>query len=280
MGTLNGKNAALPGLPGTARQQQHRRLLRHAARREFSAPKYAKIAIYVVMTLAFGWIVHSWMTLSHKMAASPGEVRHGAAPRIEPKRREGKNKVRRKTAKDGAGRRNRVIEDVGERAGSQPTEDAIATDSPVTTTTDDANANPLIVTTKSDTTPATCACDLVSVDCLDSVDCIPGRTTSLRRVAKGILQRILMRKTAKFVGEAFVYEGVPVGKGLQYKAIDAWLTWTKRNQLPLQHNPVPNYIFVNASRYELCVEKKLVGLHCYFTSLYEEEEYEIGRAHV
>ena len=119
-----------------------------------------------------------------------------------------------------------------------------------------------------------CFCDFVSVDCLDSIVCMPKlKEESLQLVAKGILTRQFIKNTVKFEGEAFVHKSTPIGKGLQYKSISAWLSWIEHNIIPADHQESSDYIFVNASRHEYCKENQLLGLHCFFTPFHDKEEY-------
>lgn len=133
-----------------------------------------------------------------------------------------------------------------------------------------------IITKSSYSDTMICACDIVSVDCLDSVNCIPKQTASLRDVATGILLRSLIKKTATFEGHSNVRNSrVPMGKGLQYKTINAWYSFTKNNTLPLKHDPSPSWIFLKEAKkkYQMCKDNNLVGFQCYFTAINEEEEF-------
>ncbi len=140
-----------------------------------------------------------------------------------------------------------------------------------------------IITKSSDADTMFCACDIVSVDCLDSVNCIPKqatlslRVTSLRDVATGILLRSLIKKTAKFEGHSNVKNSrVPMGKGFQYKTISAFQSWVKNNTLPSEHDPSPSWIFLKGAKkkYQKCKDNNLVGFQCYFTAINEREEFD------
>jgi len=132
----------------------------------------------------------------------------------------------------------------------------------------------MTIITKSDT-GTTCSCDIVSADCLDSVNCLPEQATSLRNVATGILLRRLIKKTAKFEGPSLVKDSrCPVGKGFQYKTINAWLSWVNNNELPLQHDPSPTHIFFKNAKHKYCADNSLVSFQCYFTSINEQEEFD------
>ena len=120
-----------------------------------------------------------------------------------------------------------------------------------------------------------CACDIVSVDCLDSVNCIPNQATSLTSVATGILIRRLIKKTAKFDGPSYVQgDAIPIGKGFQYKTITAWLSWANENKLPSEHDPSPSYKFLKDAKHKYCEDNNLVGFHCFFTEIKQEEEFD------
>ena len=130
-----------------------------------------------------------------------------------------------------------------------------------------------IITTNEESPSNTCSCDFISTDCLSSMQCIPNHQTSLQQTARGILLRKFIKETAKFKIEEPYHNSFPLGKLLQYKSIKSWSSWVEHNEIPEQHAPMPQYKFVNSSRYADCREKNLTGFHCYFTPYSEDEEY-------
>mmetsp|Transcript_43983 Transcript_43983/g.64632 ORF Transcript_43983/g.64632 Transcript_43983/m.64632 type:complete len:553 (+) Transcript_43983:102-1760(+) len=107
-----------------------------------------------------------------------------------------------------------------------------------------------------------CECELVSVDCLDAIRCLPG-TKAPQVMALGVMTRQVIKEVAKFSGRTSSNKGFyPVGKGLQYSSIMSWLGWIRRNELPIGMQPQSSP-FVNEARYPFCIEKALTGKACF-----------------
>lgn len=119
-----------------------------------------------------------------------------------------------------------------------------------------------------------CMCELVSVDCLDSIDCLPDTNSkSQQMIALGIYTRRLIKERATFEGEDMAWELSPMGKGTQYAVIDTWRSWTENNRLPVKYDDVET-IFANSTLYPFCKERGLVGKNCFFTPNNETEEFD------
>jgi len=117
-----------------------------------------------------------------------------------------------------------------------------------------------------------CKCQLLSIDCLDAIRCLPEETD----VASGIALRNSMKKHAAFwripisdIG------GSPIGMTSQFNTIYVFREWHSRNQLP---QGLENFheAFLDESRYPYCREHDLKGRNCFlqnFTTLEEEEDF-------
>lgn len=134
---------------------------------------------------------------------------------------------------------------------------------------------------KSDKTPLTimttkedgerCECDLMSVDCLSSIKCIPEGYNAEQRIALGIWTRRIIKETARFEGESAPYVDLPLGKITQYTTTNQWQSWTESNTLPFQYPHIED-TFIDSTRYNSCVERNLVGKNCFFAPLNSAED--------
>jgi imidazoleglycerol phosphate dehydratase HisB len=116
-----------------------------------------------------------------------------------------------------------------------------------------------------------CKCELMSVDCLDSIRCIRHDRERNTAIALGVLTRKVIKEAAKFRGKAFPYAILPLGKATQYATIDSWKYWTKNNVLPERYGASPE-AFINHTLYAYCADHKLVGKPCFFHNLVKEED--------
>ena len=101
-----------------------------------------------------------------------------------------------------------------------------------------------------------CHCDLVSIDCLDSISCIPHHSPQNRHalVWIGLETRRAIKATSVFDGNSKSRGIYPLGKQLQYATIDAWIHWRKHNILPQTYMRHRKSRFVNESWYPDCLK--------------------------
>jgi hypothetical protein len=117
-----------------------------------------------------------------------------------------------------------------------------------------------------------CQCDLISVDCLDSIACIPTNKEHVYAlVLLGIETRRSLKKAASYHGFVDGSDGNPIGKNLQYATISAWNSWRERGILPKFHGPGDSSVFVDPSRYPYCRELNQSGMSCFFGTVYGHE---------
>lgn len=112
-----------------------------------------------------------------------------------------------------------------------------------------------------------CVCDLLTLDCLHSIACIP--TSQEHRNAQvllGMETRKAIIQTSTFDGEVHDAEFIPIGKGHQYSTIDAFMSWRWDGRLPRKYATF-KHLFVDETRYEYCREKKLHGKSCFFRKM-------------
>lgn len=117
-----------------------------------------------------------------------------------------------------------------------------------------------------------CECDLISVDCLDSIRCLPDPYTTHQFIALGVATRQLLKEVTSFKGETQPYLWQPWGKGTQSFAALGWKSWIRYNALPKQLKPQASYLFVNASWYEDCVQQNLNGAACFLGDFQTRED--------
>lgn len=110
-----------------------------------------------------------------------------------------------------------------------------------------------------------CKCDLVSIDCLDSIRCMSQDTrTKQYFAALGVMTREWIKENATLHDEkVYPFPTEPIGKGVQYSAIEAWKNWIKFNELPQKSDDI-KMLFVNETLYPFCKEHNLKGKRCFF----------------
>lgn len=116
-----------------------------------------------------------------------------------------------------------------------------------------------------------CHCELISVDCLSSVDCLPDDDASQATIAMGVVTRRILKQKTEFEGWVDPHPHSPIGKSIQYNAIEAWQSWTRERVLPSGHEH-GEAMFVNSTKYPYCVKKGLLGKACFFRSLSDDED--------
>ena len=104
-----------------------------------------------------------------------------------------------------------------------------------------------------------CRCDIISVDCLDSISCIPHNNPNHLNalVWIGLETRTAIKETSIVDGgEAYSDLYLPIGKQLQYAAIDTWKAWRSDNVLPEYYHRRSGSIFVNPRWYPDCQKNR------------------------
>jgi hypothetical protein len=104
-----------------------------------------------------------------------------------------------------------------------------------------------------------CRCDIISVDCLDSISCIPHNNPNHLNalVWIGLETRMAIKETSIVDGgEAYSDLYLPIGKQLQYAAIDTWKAWRSDNVLPEYYHRRSRSIFVNPRWYPDCQKNR------------------------
>ena len=134
-----------------------------------------------------------------------------------------------------------------------------------------------------------CRCDLVSVDCLSTISCMrhhhddgndqERRQFEFANVYIGLQMRKLIKETSKFYGTEIGSDlYLPLGKQLQYHAMDAWRSWRFYNTLPNSYNRKTPSRFVNEKLYPDCMKNKpsrkktLRGISCFHQSILDGED--------
>jgi len=111
-----------------------------------------------------------------------------------------------------------------------------------------------------------CVCDLVSIDCLDSIRCLSQDTrTQQYAAALGVMTREWIKENAtlsNYLVDNYAVD--PIGKGVQYSTVRAWENWIKFNELPKISGHHHAMTFVNESSYPFCKEHDLRGKRCFF----------------
>jgi len=117
-----------------------------------------------------------------------------------------------------------------------------------------------------------CKCQLLSIDCLDAIRCLPEKID----VASGIALRNSMKKHAAFWRVPISdIGGSPIGMTSQFNTIYVFREWLSKNQLP---KGLDNFdeAFLDESLYPFCRKHKLKGRNCFlqkFTTLEDKEEF-------
>jgi len=115
-----------------------------------------------------------------------------------------------------------------------------------------------------------CHCQLLSIDCLDTIDCLV--IDPLTSVYEGIV----IRDTIKKLAESWDFPindigGAPIGMSLQFLTIGVFREWLSKNQLPKGlYNRQED--FVNRTLYPYCVQKSLKGRKCFLNDFKSSEE--------
>lgn len=119
-----------------------------------------------------------------------------------------------------------------------------------------------------------CTCDLVSIDCLDSIACIPHLYHLHHRNALAVIGmeiRRAIKTTSIFRGDEFAEPVLPLGKNLQYSAMNAWRSWRAMNVLPTSYSRNRASIFINETRYPACLKEdgnftvvRYSGFSCFY----------------
>lgn len=122
----------------------------------------------------------------------------------------------------------------------------------------------------------TCRCDLISINCLDSIRCLRQDTRTEQYAATlGIMTREWIKQTATFLDEEDgQFDNDPIGKATQTQARDAWQQWFKYRILPKGFGPSHQSIFVNETWYPFCQKHGLHGKSCFFRNLDAEEDFD------
>ena len=120
-----------------------------------------------------------------------------------------------------------------------------------------------------------CSCELVSIDCLDAIACLPTTAeTGLKRIQEGIIKRRAVQRNAIYWGAHIEdeYSWAPMGKAMQSISIKLWREWMITNHLPLALVS-RNETFVNETWYPYCVRRGLKGRACFFSGFGDEEPF-------
>ena len=110
-----------------------------------------------------------------------------------------------------------------------------------------------------------CSCELVSIDCLHTIECLPDPGTSWKNIQEGTIKRRALQKTAIFWDAVIKddYDWAPLGKSMQATSIKLWREWMLTNHLPLGFFS-RNESFVNETFYPFCLQNRLRGRACFF----------------
>lgn len=132
-----------------------------------------------------------------------------------------------------------------------------------------------------------CRCDIISMDCLDTIACMPDLHNPVRRHAMawiGIELRSAIKATSTLRGYIEPIDTMPLGKTLQYQTMQTWEGWRQRNVLPKGHHHAPGTIFIKPDLYPACLDDtrmrsgrkrsniKYNGHSCFFERLGEAED--------
>jgi hypothetical protein len=119
-----------------------------------------------------------------------------------------------------------------------------------------------------------CQCELVSINCLDAIQCLPSRDLGLKRIQEGTIKRRALRRNAIYwdADIADDYTWAPIGKAMQSISIQLWREWMKSNHLP-SGLVSRNESFVNETWYPYCVRRNLMGRACFFSEFDAEEQF-------
>ena len=128
---------------------------------------------------------------------------------------------------------------------------------------------------------SSCECELMSVDCLDSIRCLllQNRDTRQHRIAAGVFTRHLIKLSSMSSSSPrrqdfylFDYANTPIGKALQYDAIETWGTLKegrgigRRDVQQEVHDP-----FIDDTNIPYCVKHNLLGRSCVYRSYYQND---------
>lgn len=123
----------------------------------------------------------------------------------------------------------------------------------------------VVVTSAADGGPGECRCELLTLDCLDAIACIPATRESLdRSIANGLLTRSMMKVITTFEDKRWAWSTQPIGKGIQYTTVAAWKEWTMRTQPLKETYEDQDHMFIKHNLYPDCVARNLKGKNCFF----------------
>lgn len=115
-------------------------------------------------------------------------------------------------------------------------------------------------------------CELLSVDCLDSIECLPKNwNASMQIMSMGMDTRTVVKQNAKYANRAPPMHLYPVGLSTQHTTIKSWLDWIHRNELPERYDDVET-LFLNSTLYPECKNKTWIGKNCFFAPTQEAED--------
>eukprot|EP01084_Bolivina_argentea_P079900 144822_1 len=118
-----------------------------------------------------------------------------------------------------------------------------------------------------------CHCDLISTDCLSSIECLSIRNKQ-NLIASGIITREVIKQITQFTSaDNPSNEWMPIGKSMQYATINSWKSWRSKRLLPAGFKNT-RQIFINESRYSYCKEHALKGFNCYFQNSQTAEDFD------
>ena len=122
-----------------------------------------------------------------------------------------------------------------------------------------------------------CSCELLSVDCLDSIRCLPTtQEEALTTTAIGMATREVIKQHTTFEGEIPSYMYEPLGKATQYGTINIWKKYVSMHTLPVQYEDT-QAVFVNETMYSHCTKPGkdvLRGKRCFFYPLQHPEDHD------
>jgi hypothetical protein len=121
-----------------------------------------------------------------------------------------------------------------------------------------------------------CTCELVSVDCLDSVKCVLALSENqqLDAVYQGVLKRRALQGMARYWQKVQFMPApgwAPIGKSMQFVTTALWREWLKRNRFPKALINMKEDV-VNSTAYPYCVKHSLKGKACFIDNFDEPEE--------
>jgi hypothetical protein len=120
-----------------------------------------------------------------------------------------------------------------------------------------------------------CECELLSIDCLNSVRCLPVGAAADTQILMGVEARKAIKDGSHFI-KGTDNRGRPddphdpIGKGFQYTSIRMWRRWIEGGEITNSHYHKSHYI--NETWYHFCREHRLKGRNCFFKNNDKEED--------